>query len=544
VTAGVRVDFAGGGGFHGAMPRLRALVPRVSLAAFVAFLLASAVLGRLEQGGPPHADLTLDGGIPATLYLPDTPADDLAAFSEEPPAEDRPPAVVLVHGFSSDRVNMSGLARRLAVSGYAVLALDLPGHGENRNPFESGFGRPDAFASDFAAAVDFLRSSPLVDGSHIAVIGHSMGAGAALDFATRDSGLDAAVMISGGWSTFGPQRAQNALFLVAAGDPPRIGARSGELAADLAGIAAAAPGETYGDFRQGTAVRRVEVPGADHLTILWSDFAAREILGWLDAAIPGEQLRSPPPRDPRGPVVALLAALMVFVLPGLGLVVGRIAPTTEHLPDSRRGWGLGLFAAALVATMPLAGPGRPGAIVSAEVVDVVAVHFALAGMVLLVALHLRDRAQLASLFALPGRSLLGAGVAVVSIYVLMQPLGTFVHRIALTPERLGVFVLALFGFLPLALGATMLLRRGPPLSACLFASAARVIAVLVLIAGVIAGVLPFVVILMLPALVGVFVLSEVLATSVYVASRNLLAIATIDAAWLALIVAAIMPVRL
>jgi len=52
-----------------------------------------------------------------------------------------------------------------------------------------------------------------------------------------------------------------------------------------------------------------------------------------------------------------------------------------------------------------------------------------------------------------------------------------------------------------------------------------------------------VVMLMIPALALVFVLVEILASSFYLASRNLLAIALIDATWLALIVAAIMPVR-
>jgi hypothetical protein len=41
----------------------------------------------------------------------------------------------------------------------------------------------------------------------------------------------------------------------------------------------------------------------------------------------------------------------------------------------------------------------------------------------------------------------------------------------------------------------------------------------------------------------VYVLVEIMASSFYLASRNLLAIGLIDAAWLALIVAAIMPVR-
>jgi hypothetical protein len=49
---------------------------------------------------------------------------------------------------------------------------------------------------------------------------------------------------------------------------------------------------------------------------------------------------------------------------------------------------------------------------------------------------------------------------------------------------------------------------------------------------------------MIPALALVFLLVEIMASSFYLASRNLLAIALMDAAWLGLIVAAIMPIRL
>ena len=424
-----------------------------------------------------------------------------------------------------------------------MLTLDLRGHGENRNPYPSGRGRADFLASDFAAAVDFLRSSPLVDGSRIAVLGHSMGAGAALDFATRDAGLDAVVAISGGWSLLGPQRPPNVLLIFAAGDPERVKTRSAEVATKLAGGEPPALGATSGDFRQGTALRRVEVPGADHATIIWSDLAFAEIVAWLDSAFEREPSGAPPPRDPRGRVVALLGVLMALVLPGLGILIGGLTPTSEHLPDARRPLGLLLLAAALVATMPLVSLGRPGAILSIEIGDEVVVHFALAGIALLIALYLRDRAHFASLFAAPGRSLLGAALAMVGVYFLLQPFGVYLHGLALTPERLWVFGLATLGLLPLALALQALLRRGRPLAAGLYSAAGRAVVLLMLIAGVQAGVLAGVVMLMLPALALVFVLVEILASSFYLASRNLLAIALIDAAWLGLIVAAIMPVR-
>jgi hypothetical protein len=49
---------------------------------------------------------------------------------------------------------------------------------------------------------------------------------------------------------------------------------------------------------------------------------------------------------------------------------------------------------------------------------------------------------------------------------------------------------------------------------------------------------------MLPALALAFCFIELLAASIYATSRNVAAIALIDAAWVALIVAAAMPVRI
>jgi alpha-beta hydrolase superfamily lysophospholipase len=201
-----------------------------SAIALVVYLGAVTWLGRLDAGGPPHADVFLTGGIPGTLFLPDAPAGSLAFLDAVPRAE-RPPAVLLVHGFASDRLGLSGLARKLAAAGYGVLTIDVQGHGQNRNPFRGSRASDRIFFEDLSAGVDYLRATKHVDGSRIVVMGHSMGAGAVLDYATRDSGIDGAVMISGGWRLDGPYRPPNALFIFASGDPDFIRGRSRKLAA-------------------------------------------------------------------------------------------------------------------------------------------------------------------------------------------------------------------------------------------------------------------------------------------------------------------------
>jgi dienelactone hydrolase len=523
-------------------------VPRplaiVSTAALVIYLAAAAWLGRLERSGPPHADIVLGGGIPATLYLPGAGGGDpRAAFLDAPPRGARPPGVVLMHGFASDRLGMSSLARRLATSGYAVLTFDASGHGENRTPYRRSFARADSFESDYASAVAFLRESPLVDGERIAVMGHSMGAGASLDYATRDAGLDAAVMISGGWSAFGPWTPRNTLFLYAGGDPPMIAQRARELAARLAGVDAVEVGHTYGDALQGSAVRVAEVPGADHATIIWSREAAAEIVRWLDAAF-GRAPREPEiPPEPRLRAVLIALLALPFVLAGLGAVIAQVVPAVGTPKSRNPVTALAILAAALLFTMPLLAADTPASFLSVEVGDVVASHFALAGVALLVWLAARGQTDLA-LFREPLRLALGAGLGALSVYVLMLPIGAVVHRMTLTPERLLVLAAASAVVLPFTLAFQLLLRHGAPRRATLTCALGRVLVLAMLGIGVATGLLSFVVLLMLPALTLVFVLMEILASSLYAASRNLAAVALIDAMWLGFTIAAVMPIRI
>src|ERR1035441_7547021 len=232
----------------------------IAIGLAVVFILAIARLARLENGGPSHTFIMLPGQEPATLYIP---GPERPFFMQLPkPAGERPPAARLIHGFMADRKLMSVLARRLAENGYAVLAINVNGHGENSNPFGGGVGDAGSLREDVKQAVDYLRSNPFVDGSRIAVMGHSMGAGAALDYATHDPNLKGAVMISGGWQ-LGPQRPKNALFIYAERDPDMIQDASPALAAHVADVAPSELGKTYGEFAQGSAVEAIRVPGVD-----------------------------------------------------------------------------------------------------------------------------------------------------------------------------------------------------------------------------------------------------------------------------------------
>ncbi|MFQ5417997.1 MAG: alpha/beta hydrolase [Myxococcota bacterium] len=521
------------------MPRA---IIAVSALGAVLYLGAAVWLARLERGGPAHADVMIEGGIPGTIYLPD-PDDGSRPFVDVTGRSSRPPVVLLTHGFAFDRQGLSGLARTLARSGYAVLAIDLQGHGQNRNPYRRSRGRGDSFHGDVSAAIDHLRSSPHVDGSRIVVMGHSMGAGAVLDYATRDSGIDGVVLISGGAVLEGPYRPPNALFLVAEADPPLIRERSTALAAHIAGEATLELARTYGRPDRGTAVRLVNVPGANHIDILWNDAAAAEIVTWLDAifSLPGAADRAP--RDSRLAAVGLLWLALLLQLPGLGEIVGRIAPGPLVAPSSRGASGLVALALGFAAAMPLVATDSPAVLLSIDVGDVVIGTLALCGVLLLVAMRLRWGTAAGEIAAGGRRTFLAAAVALVAIYALTVPTGVAIHRWTFTPERAAIFGGCALFLLPFTAAFQLLLRGGTLAEAAAWCAGGRLLVLAALWVGVRLGLFAPVVGLILPVLVLVFVLIEVLAASIYGRSRNRGAIALIEAGWVALIMAASLPVR-
>lgn len=515
-----------------------------------AIALASALqLGRLERGGPYHVDLELAGGVPATFYLPGEPDEPDPRLMSPPPPDARPPAVVLLHGFSADRVMMSTLARRLAANGYAVLAPDLHGHGANRSPFPSGVGRSDAHFDDIAAAVSFLRSSPYVDGSRLVVMGHSMGAGAALDFASRDSALDGVVAISGSRMPTGPFSPPNVLVLWAEKDSADLRASAAELARRIAGGAALALGATHGDLAQGRGVRAVEIPGADHLTVIFSAAATREILAWLDAIFGTPRRAALALEEPRLPVLGVALVGLLLSLPGVGWIAGRFARALPERPTRGALQGLAGLALALGCALPFLAVGMPIGFVPLEAGDAIGSLLFAAGALALAVLAARGRlaagtASIGSGIASELRAALAPGLAAFAcVYLLSLPIGVVGHRLVPTPERAAIVALLFALVLPYFVAQEVLVRRGGPLAAGILGLAARALLVLALVVGVRAGMVPRAVGIMIPLFVALSLAIELAATAIYATSRNLLVVAVLESAWIAWVIAALMPTR-
>ncbi|MDO8836728.1 MAG: alpha/beta fold hydrolase, partial [Vicinamibacterales bacterium] len=270
-----------------------------------ALALAGAAGVSSTRAGLSRTSATIDG-TPVELITPAGPASAPR------------PGVIVVHGFSGSRQLMYGVAQTLARNGYAAAVIDLPGHGQNRARFPTqGRGAP-GFDRTLTYVMAWLRTVPGVNADQLALVGHSMGAGAVVRFASRDADITATVAISGGGSAGRVQRPsspRNLLLLAGNWEPAGIRAACG--AALTAAYPGAALGQVHGSWADGSARQCLIVPDVEHIGILFSDTAVTAIVRWLDAAFG----ITPARRDvaTAGPgrwalVLHLSAALLLLVL--------------------------------------------------------------------------------------------------------------------------------------------------------------------------------------------------------------------------------------
>lgn len=107
------------------------------------------------------------------------------------PVEARAPAVVVVHGWGGNAALMLPLAPHLHEAGFHALFLDARNHGLSEN---DSFVSMPRFAEDVESASRWLRAHPAV--TSVGVIGHSVGAGAAILSASRGDLFDAVVSVA------------------------------------------------------------------------------------------------------------------------------------------------------------------------------------------------------------------------------------------------------------------------------------------------------------------------------------------------------------
>ncbi|SFC00575.1 serine aminopeptidase domain-containing protein [Streptomyces aidingensis] len=112
-----------------------------------------------------------------TIYYPSTTSETFGG-------------VVIAPGFTAYQSSMSWLGHRLASQGFVVFTIDT----------NSTLDQPASRGDQLLAAVDYLRNSSSVrgrvDGSRMAVMGHSMGGGGSLEAASDRPSLKAAIPLT------------------------------------------------------------------------------------------------------------------------------------------------------------------------------------------------------------------------------------------------------------------------------------------------------------------------------------------------------------
>jgi dienelactone hydrolase len=507
----------------------------------IAYAITAAVLMHKEHGGPPHLNFDLPGNESATLYLPKAEGDPFFLITP-PPIAQRPPAVVLVHGFAADRVVMSTLARRLAQNGYAVLAIDLHGHGANRNPFSYAIAEDNVLRQDIRAAVNYLRNSQFADPARIFVMGHSMGAGAALDYATQDPNIAGAVMISGGWALWGPNRPRNSLFILAQRDPAFIRDDSIKIAGLLAGTNPPQWNQLYGNFAGGNAVKLAEVHGTNHISIIFSADAAGQIIGWLDGISRIHRTQAPNLKDTRRTAALIAFGLFLLLLAVIGRLTGGFAEIWPPRGAEDMWQGFALLIAAMVIAMPIAGIAPLAGVLSMPVAGDLVSWVFVSGLLMLAILWNWNALEVPAMLVRPRVTLIAAGLAFGLIVAVTMPLTVTQHRMALTPERSCMAVIAALLLLPFFYAFEFVVRRGHGWQPIVFGVIGRVIIVSMIAFAVWVNAMPAVLGLMIGLLVIQFVSYEIFANAAYRASGNLALIAIVESAWLGWLLASLMPI--
>jgi uncharacterized protein len=108
-------------------------------------------------------------------------------------AGDGRPALIVMHGWGGNAEMMLPMAAPLHTAGYSLLLVDARCHGRSDG---DSFASLPRFAEDIEAAMVWLAGRPEVDPLAIGVIGHSVGAGAALLVASRQPAIRAVISLA------------------------------------------------------------------------------------------------------------------------------------------------------------------------------------------------------------------------------------------------------------------------------------------------------------------------------------------------------------
>lgn len=129
------------------------------------------------------------------VHIPGARGKRLAGWLVSPPgaSQRQAPAVLVMHGWGANAATMWPVVPPLHAAGFAVLLVDARCHGRSDG---EAFTSMPRFAEDIAAGLCWLRRRPDIAPDRIALVGHSVGAAAALLHASCHPDVRAVVSLS------------------------------------------------------------------------------------------------------------------------------------------------------------------------------------------------------------------------------------------------------------------------------------------------------------------------------------------------------------
>lgn len=147
----------------------------------------------------PHLRRPEDVGVPvqavSDIRMQAVDGASLFAWFIRPDAAPRQgaPSLIVLHGWGSNASELLPGAEALRQAGFALLLLDARCHGRSG---EAEFTSMPRFAQDLGAALDWLKQQPGIDADHVVLVGHSVGAAAALLLASSRLDVRAVIGLS------------------------------------------------------------------------------------------------------------------------------------------------------------------------------------------------------------------------------------------------------------------------------------------------------------------------------------------------------------
>lgn len=163
------------------------------LLGLIAFYFINAYIGGRRYSRPPRIRISFANPQERGLEYEDvtlTSADGVQLAGWYIPSKNKA-ALILLHGYSGNRLAVMHHAELFAAQGYGILMTDLRAHGASGG--SGTFARSETMISDVLAALSFLQARPEVDTNRIGVFGTSVGGTMAIQAGARLKGIRAVV---------------------------------------------------------------------------------------------------------------------------------------------------------------------------------------------------------------------------------------------------------------------------------------------------------------------------------------------------------------